>query len=269
MLRPDELVNGVLQSVFGGRGKRSHGALRFLTRRSSSLWANPATILTAAGVAWGIVETLTNKTSDPAAGPAAAPGTGGFAPGRSGSPGGPTDAASASSGAGLGSAYTTSAGVSGGSAVPPPIPTSTPATSASTGAPPAAPATTPGPDAMRLMRLAVSAAHADGPMNEHERAAILLEAKKVGIEGVFAPELTQPRPLAEIVAGVTDASARATLYVLAYTILRADEQVTGAERIYLAQLANLLALDRTTIEALEKDTGERIDALGDQGQLGG
>jgi uncharacterized membrane protein YebE (DUF533 family) len=125
------------------------------------------------------------------------------------------------------------------------------------------------PDAMRMMRLAVSAAHADGPMNDQERAAILLQAKQVGIDAVFGPEMTQPRPLAEIVTGVTEPAERATLYVLAYTVLRADEQVTGAERIYLAQLANLLGLDASTVAKLETDTGQRIDALGDQGQLGG
>jgi uncharacterized membrane protein YebE (DUF533 family) len=59
------------------------------------------------------------------------------------------------------------------------------------------------------------------------------------------------------------------MYVLAFTVLRADEQLTGAERIYLAQLAHLLGLDPATVQRLEKDTGERIDALGDQGQLGG
>jgi uncharacterized membrane protein YebE (DUF533 family) len=71
------------------------------------------------------------------------------------------------------------------------------------------------------------------------------------------------------VAGISDTADRATLYVLAFTILRADEQITGAERIYLAQLANLLGLEPALVQALEKDTGERIDALGDQGQLGG
>jgi uncharacterized membrane protein YebE (DUF533 family) len=71
------------------------------------------------------------------------------------------------------------------------------------------------------------------------------------------------------VQGVNDPATAATLYVLAFTILRADERITGAERIYLAQLANLLHLDADTVQALENDTGERIDALGDQGQLGG
>jgi uncharacterized membrane protein YebE (DUF533 family) len=122
---------------------------------------------------------------------------------------------------------------------------------------------------MRLVRLAVSAAGADGVMNEKERAAVLQQAQAAGVADVVERELQQRRPLAEIVAGVTDPTERATLYVLAFTVLRADEQVNGAERIYLAQLAHLLSLDPQTVQKLEKDTGERIDALGDQGQLGG
>jgi len=86
---------------------------------------------------------------------------------------------------------------------------------------------------------------------------------------VVEREVNHPRSLADIVAGITDPAQRATLYVLAFTVLRADEQVTGAERIYLAQLAHLLNLEPADVQRLEKDTGERIDALGDQGQLGG
>ena len=52
-----------------------------------------------------------------------------------------------------------------------------------------------------------------------------------------------PRPLAEIVGGVTADAERRDLYVLAFTIVRADETVSGAERIYLAQLAHELGLD--------------------------
>ena len=55
------LFNGVLRSVLGGRRRRSHRALRYLTRGTGSLagslLSNPATLLTAAGVAWGIYET--------------------------------------------------------------------------------------------------------------------------------------------------------------------------------------------------------------------
>jgi uncharacterized membrane protein YebE (DUF533 family) len=122
---------------------------------------------------------------------------------------------------------------------------------------------------MRLVRLAISAAHADGTMNERERAAVLQQAIEAGVGDVVEQEIQRRTPLAEIVSGVTDAGERATLYVLAFTILRADEEITGAERIYLAQLAHLLGLDPNTVQQLEKDAGERIDALGDQGQLGG
>ena len=124
-------------------------------------------------------------------------------------------------------------------------------------------------DALRLVQLAISAANADGVMNEHERAVVLQQAKAAGVGDIVEREVNNRRPLAEIIAGVTDPAQSATLYVLAFTVLRADEQVTGAERIYLAQLAHLLNLDPEAVQQLEKDAGERIDALGDQGQPGG
>jgi uncharacterized membrane protein YebE (DUF533 family) len=218
------IFRSVLGSLLGGRArKRSRGAMRYLTGHSSSMWSHPSTLLAAAGVAWGIYDTLTNKESAPST----SVGSTGFG--------------------GLGTA----------SVPPPPLP--------GAGVPP------PGVsgDALRLVRLAISAANADGVMNEHERAAVTREAQAAGVGQIVEGELQQRRPLAEIVTGVDDQAQRATLYVLAFTILRADEQLTGAERIYLAQLAHLLHLDRATVERLEKDTGERIDALGDQGQLGG
>ena len=122
---------------------------------------------------------------------------------------------------------------------------------------------------LRLVRLAVSAANADGAMNEKERAAVTQQVTAAGASELLERELAAPRPLPEIVAGISDHADRATLYVLAFTVLRADEQISGAERIYLAQLANLLGLEPALVQALEQDTGQRIDALGDQGQLGG
>ena len=150
----------------------------------------------------------------------------------------------------------------------------TPAT-ASPGVPPlpvSAPAPPPLPiddERLRLVRLAVSAANADGAMNEKERAAVTQQVTATGGAELLERELANPRPLPEIVAGVSDPADKATLYVLAFTVLRADEQISGAERIYLAQLANLLGLEPALVQALENDTGQRIDALGDQGQLGG
>jgi uncharacterized membrane protein YebE (DUF533 family) len=115
------------------------------------------------------------------------------------------------------------------------------------------------PDTMRLLRLAISAAGADGVVTDDERKAILEQARSAGVGELVESELAQPRPLREIVAGVTDANERATLYVLAFTVLRGDEQPSGAERIYLAQLANLLGLDVPEAQRLERSAAASID----------
>ena len=221
------LVDAVLSGVLGGDRKQSRRAQRFLTGRGGGLWSNPATLLTAAGVAWGVYQTLQKSGSGPAPEGGAGPDRAAKQP----------------------------------SADPPPLPV--------VSNPDGEAGTSTGDTALRLVRLAISAASADGALNDRERAAILQQARAAGIAEDAERELNQPRPVGEIVSGVTDAAEAATLYVLAFTILRADEQVTATERIYLAQLANLLGLSRETVEALEKDTGERIDALGDQGQPGG
>jgi uncharacterized membrane protein YebE (DUF533 family) len=207
---PERLVAGVLGSVFGGRRKRGRRALRYLTRGGSgALMSNPAALLAAAGVAWGVVETLQSR-------------------------GGPSPAA-------------------GSPPLPPPPPPVSPAAPAAETAP------------VRLVRLAVSAALADGVLTEAERAAVLEQARQAGVAEQFEQERQRRRPLSEIVTGVADPAERVALYVLAFTILRADEQVSGADRIYLAQLAHLLGLDPPTVERLEADTAGRIDSQPDSG----
>ena len=195
------LLNGVLSAVLGGRGRRrrSRRATNYLTGGGrGSFWTNPSTLLTAAGVAWGIYETLQQS-------------------------------------GGVGS---------GGS-------------SGSASSPSASPVS---PEALRIVRLAISAAYADGSLSDTERAAILDQAKTAGVAEIVQAEMQQPRPLAEVVAGVSDAAQRATMYVLAYSMVRGDEQPSGAERIYLAQLANLLGLDVATVQELERKAASRIDA---------
>ena len=219
------LVMSVLDGLVGGGRKQSRRARRFLGGRGGSLWTNPATIMTAAGLAWGVYETLQKTRGGEGVGHEAG-----------GAPTADEPAAGAQH------------------ADPPPVPGGG---SQMDEAP------------LRLIRLAVSAAGADGVINDRERAAILQQAKAAGMAELVERELSQPKPLAEIVDGVSQPEDAATLYVMAFTILRADEQVTGSERIYLAQLAHLLHLDRQTVAALESDTGDRIDALGDQGQPGG
>lgn len=234
-MNPDVLIQAVLGSVLGGGRKRSGRALRYVNGRHGSIWTHPKTLLTAAGVAWGIYETLQQQT------------------------GTQPDAAGGGQWGDVGSSPAPAA------AVPPPVPGAPATPDASSGSPQAS----ADADAMRVVRLAISAANADGVMNDKERATVVQRAHAAGVGDIVERELEQRRPLAEIVSGVSDPAERATLYVLAFSVLRADEQVTGAERIYLAQLAHLLGLDPETVQRLEKNVGERIDALGDQGQLGG
>jgi uncharacterized membrane protein YebE (DUF533 family) len=115
----------------------------------------------------------------------------------------------------------------------------------------------------RLIRLAVSAAKADGTLSDTERTLIMDRAREAELETLVEQELAATTPLAEIVRGVTDPAMKNELYVLAFTIIRADENVSGAERIYLAQLAHQLGLDPASTQALELDTAHRIDSQTD------
>lgn len=110
-----------------------------------------------------------------------------------------------------------------------------------------------------MVRLAASAAGADGHIGDSERALLLQHAREAGVEGLVDEELRLRRPLAEIVAGVSTDSDRRDLYVLAFAIVRADETISGAERIYLAQLAHALGLAAPVAAALEAQTAVAID----------
>ena len=138
-------------------------------------------------------------------------------------------------------------------AAPPPLP------GAVSPAPPAEESGLPAP-VLQLMRLMVSAARADGELGPRERERILAEAREVGAEALVLREIESPRPLGEIVAGVTDPHFKEQLYTLAFTIVRADEAVTGGERIYLAQLAHRLSLDAAAVSRIEAEVAARIDA---------
>jgi uncharacterized membrane protein YebE (DUF533 family) len=224
------LLNGVLRSVLGGRRRRSKRAERYLGGPlggslgsiGGSLLSNPTVLLTAAGVAWGIYETLQQGGNSAAAPTSAAPGS-----------------------------ATSTAGNAAATSLPPLPVMGT--TAASTN-----------DQALQIVRLAISAAYADGTMSEQERGAILDQARIAKVDHIVEHELAQPRPLADIVAGVTDDTHRATLYTLAFGILRGDEQPSGAERIYLAKLAHLLGLDPKTVQQLEQNAAQRIDAQPEQ-----
>jgi len=204
---PAQLLSLFLNGALGRSGrKRARKAARFVTGHRGLVTSSA--LLAAAGVAWGIYDSLK----------------------------------AGAAGAVPGSATT-------GVVSAPPIPGQ-----ATTSTMPA--------EVLRIVRLAVSAARADGTLTAPERALILEQARKAGVEAAAAQEIDRPHPLADIVRGVTDDVARHDLYILAFTIVRADEEVTGGERIYLAQLAHQLGLDAATAARLESETTARIDAAG-------
>ena len=128
---------------------------------------------------------------------------------------------------------------------------------------PAAPGAPPllvPPEVARIVRLAASAAGADGTVADGERALILQHARQAGVESLVDEALRARPPLADLVAGVAGDTERRDLYVLAVAVVRADESISGAERIYLAQLAHALGLDAVTAAALEQQTASAIDA---------
>lgn len=206
---PEDMLGIVLRGVLGSAGrKRGRRASRFLSGRSGFLTAG--TLMTAAGVIWGIFDSLTNQSAS---------------------------------------------GASGASGAVPPVPGATEPPPI-----PVAPSANLTPESvLRVIRLAVSAARADGAFDEKERAMILTKAKEAGLESAVEAELAASYSLADIVAGVTDAAAKRDLYVLAFTIIRADENVSGAERVYLAQLAYQLGIDAAQAAQLETDTAAAID----------
>jgi len=222
-VNPNDLVGALLKGALGGKRKRSHGALRYLNGGRGSL-INASTLMAAAGLAWGAYEAATRNRG--IAGvpqpPPPTPGTGPLPP----LPGAPMGA-----------------------------PTATPV--------PPLPGAAEAPiDLLRIVRLTISAARADGTLSPAEQEQILAHAREVGAEQLVDYEVRNPRPLAEIAAGVSDPRAREEMYQLAFAVVRADETVSGAERIYLAQLAHALGLDPKTTARLESETAARIDAEG-------
>lgn len=216
----ENLIGTMISGALSGGSKRSRRAGRFL-RGGGNSFLNASTLLTVGGLIWGAIETMQQGAT------ASVPPAGGTPP----SPG----------------------PAAGGTPPPLPVP--------GNDATPAAAATTPDvPEgAAKLIRLMVSAARADGDLTDTERQSILDHARTAGAEALVAQELAHPTPLARIVEGITDAQQRADLYVLAFGIVRADENVSGAEQIYLAQLAALLGLDPAQAEALEREAAEKID----------
>jgi uncharacterized membrane protein YebE (DUF533 family) len=219
---PTQLLSLFLDGVMGRSGrKRARRAARYVSGRKGLITASG--LLAAAGVAWGIFDSL--KSQQGATGATGAMGA--------------TRAGADAGGA---------AGAAGQVVVPPPLPGQS--------------ATAVPHEVLRIVRLAVSAARADGALSPQERALIVEHARRAGVADEAEREIERPHPLADIVRGVSDEPARHDLYRLAFTIVRADETVTGAERIYLAQLAHHLGIDPVAAARIEAETVDAIDAEG-------
>ncbi|MFN8065157.1 MAG: DUF533 domain-containing protein [Vicinamibacterales bacterium] len=238
-MEPADLLGALVRGALTGKSnKKGVNAVRFLTGGGRGGAVGAGAMLTAAGLAWGLLETLQNSQAAQSGGNQWG---GGPSPGPM--PGSPVPTPPSTP------------QMTGGPVVPPPLPGRAPTQAT------AVPADIP-PAVLRAVRLTIAAARADGTLGGPEREAILAQARAVGAETVVAQELERVTPLVEIVSGVADAQEKEGLYVLAFSIVRADESVTGSERIFLAQLAALLSIDPATVARLEQSTAEQIDAHG-------
>jgi hypothetical protein len=245
-MTPDRILGALIEGVLGGGRKRSRGALGFLTGRRGS-FINASTVMTAAGLAWGAYEAARRKgagapspatpspgpTPSPAASPAPAPKP---VPAAVGPPPLP---------------------VMGGSLPPPPPLPPLPAAARLA----ALQASLP-PDVLCAIRIAISAARADGEPGTRDRDLIVAKAREVGAEKLIDKELASPLSLGEIVKDVTELALREELYRIAFAIVRADEGVSGAERIYLGTLARHLDLGPAATNRLEAEVARAIEAEG-------
>jgi uncharacterized membrane protein YebE (DUF533 family) len=229
----EQLLGSVISGALGGKKKKHKGVTRFLTGGKSS-FLNASTLLALGGLAWGVYETMSQGSG----------GTGATVPGQ-GAPPAPRPAAPSP-------VVPPPLPQSGAPVVPPPLPR--PAQ------PPSAATPEVSPDVLRVIRLTLSAARADGTLTPHERDAILAQARSVGAEALIAAELDAPKPLETIVGVAPGGRASEDLYTLAFSIVRADEQVLPNEREYLQRLAALLGVAPQTTERLEQEATERIAA---------
>jgi uncharacterized membrane protein YebE (DUF533 family) len=209
----EALIGSLIRGTLTGRKKRGRRALSYLSGGGNSL-LNANTLLTVAGLAWGVLESVGSRSTErDSQGQWGNPGQGGVPR--------PVDTPSSAPS-------------------PPPL-----------RVPPPAPADALDPAVLQVVRLIISAARADGALSAAEQEVILAHARQVGAESIIGRELDATHPLSDIVAGISDPKSRDDLYTLAFTVVHADEGVTGAERIFLVQLATYLGLESQTVRRLE------------------
>jgi len=258
----ERLLGSLIGTTFGLRGKRFGRAHGFLTGGPSS-FLNTSTLLTAAGLA-ATAYTLyrAHQTATPVSTSTVSGGPQPLVP-TSLSPGVPPPLSPSTLG---GTAPPLAQPSRVAPFAPPPLPsrsTTSPSTAGELAAnSPAVPSAEAAPvDALtRIVALSLAAARCDGELGEDEFGRLVEVARAHKAESLVARELSLARPLADLARGVDDPAERADLYVLAYSIVRADESASPVERAWLAQWASLLGLDAQAAARLEKDAAQRIAA---------
>jgi len=249
-VNPEDIVGAVLRGVLTSRPKSARKTLR---RLSHGHLLSTRNIITAAAAAWGIYEAMQGTTSGGVAGPL---GTGPRPQPSGGAPvPSPTPTPLPTPQVGRGEA---------GAPMPPPLPmpVGVGRATAPAPAPPVPSADDLGfpPEVARAIRLLIAAARADGDLKPEEGAQIARHAAEAGAETLVRAELRRHRSTAEIVRGVSDPAAAGRLYAMAFAVLRADEDLSAAERDWLRELEGLLRLDPPAARRIEEDVAGAIDA---------
>lgn len=106
-------------------------------------------------------------------------------------------------------------------------------------------------EAALLIRAMIAAAHADGVLDEVERAAIVERLGNAGLSPeerrFLSEEMEAPLELDAVVGSVGSAQQAEQVYAVSLLAVRVDSE---AERNYLAELADKLALPRETVDRL-------------------
>lgn len=185
------------------------------------------TLLTAAGLVWGALESMQKST-------VASSGAG--QPAASGGPPPPRSVMS----------------------TPPPVPPPLPDAPGATLVPPPLPGATAAPvhdpgTLLPLVQVAIAAARADGELSGEERAVIHEHAASVGLTADVDRALAERPSLDAVVSAFTTDEQRQAAYALAYAVIHGDDEVSPGERMYLTQLARLLRLSHDDVAIIERD----------------
>lgn len=116
-----------------------------------------------------------------------------------------------------------------------------------------------------LLTLCVMAAYADGKKDDRERAEVKrilegLDDPRLNTVLIYQEALTQPQPIADLVARLASPTSRAMAYEMAVCICDADDVLDWRERQFLEKLRSALGLKLSSAGDFQKQA-EAIAAL--------